>query len=683
MRVSELWLKEYLSIPHNMHDVGEKLTNAGLEVDSVETMTDPSQSILTLKIPPNRGDCLSMEGIVREIALLNQQSFKETPIALIKPSTDTIMRVEIKSPELCPRYVGRVVTNIDPNIETPKWMKDRLEWAGIRSISLIVDISNYVMLELGQPLHAFDLAKIEDFIQVRLAKPQEKLTLLDEKEITLDLETLIIADKKGPLAIAGVMGGLDSGVTNHTTDIFIESAYFNPVSVRLSAKRFGLMTDASYRFERGVDPELQIRAIERMTSLLLECSKAKAGPILEVKTDNLIPKNPSIALRLKRIQSILGTEVSVSKLKDLLQRAHLNVETKSSELTSELVVTAPSFRHDIQLEIDVIEEIARVLGFDEIPSAIPVSPFRYIDMPEGKIPKERLKQILVDRGYSETINYSFITPKWQEWLQVAESVLLKNPLSLEMSMMRMSLLPGLLQVVQHNQRRQFLRNRIFEMGNCFLQEKSQRIEKMLLSGVCTGTRFKEQWGGDNRPLDFYDIKQDVQALLKETKFADAFEFKPEKHAVLHPGQSATILYRDQKIGILGALHPQLLKQLDLLEPVYVFEIDWSALSESQPATFSSLSKFPAIRRDIAILVGTDVFASALKSAIVKCAGEWLQDVSIFDVYQGKGIEPGKKSIALGLVLQHPSRTLVDSEVNELVQKVLSMLSTEFKATLRE
>lgn len=680
MRVSELWLKKYLSLPHSIAAIGEQLTNAGLEVDGIEKSADQKQDILTLKIPPNRGDCLSMEGIVREIALLNQQSFHEAPIALIKPDIHDVMGVKVESPVLCPRYVGRIISDIKPNTKTPEWIKERLEWAGLRSISLIVDLTNYVMLEMGQPLHAFDLAKIQGHIEVRLAKPAETLVLLDEKEITLDPETLVIADINGPLAIAGVMGGLESGVTEASYSVFIESAYFNPVSVRLSAKRFGLMTDASYRFERGIDPELQIRAIERMTSLLLECSSnAKAGPIIEVKSDSHLPKNPEISLRLKRIESILGKQHDAKIVQDILQRAHLTVEQNESNF----LVTAPSFRHDIQLEIDVIEEIARIIGFTEIPSLIPISPFQYIAIPEKKIPKERLKQILVDRGYSETINYSFIAPKWQNLLQVPESIVLKNPLSIEMSMMRMSLLPGLLQAVQHNQRRQLLRNRFFEMGNVFLKEKGERVEKTFLSGISTGSRFKEQWGSITTATDFYDIKQDVEALLSLTKRADMFQFVPANHPTLHPGQSASIIYNDRELGIIGALHPQLLKTLDLLEPVFVFELEWSLFSERALSTFQPLSKFPAIRRDIAVLVDTAVFASTLKSAIVKCAGEWLQDVSIFDVYQGKGIELGKKSIALGLVLQHPSRTLIDTEVAALVEQVLTMLSTEFKATLRE
>lgn len=680
MKVSELWLKTFIDTPLSISELGEQLTNAGIEVDGLDYPEGYKQGVLTLKIPANRGDCLHMEGVARELSLLLNKPYHQIKhTKILSNQTVETFPIKIANAELCPRYFARVIKNIKPDVASPVWLTEKLELAGIRSISAVVDILNYVMIELGQPLHAFDLTKLNSEIQVRNASIGESITLLDNRTVTLEPATLVIADKTAVQAIAGVMGGLNSSVTDTTEHLLIESAYFNPIAIRLASQRYGLRTDSSHRFERGIDPELQERALDRVTELLQEIVGGEAGVIFEQKNEAFLPKNPEITLRKSRILTLLGTCPADNILVDILQRANMSVRV----MPEGFIVSAPGYRHDIALEVDLIEEIARVYGFEKFKAEKISAPIEFSSTPEAKLSLSKLKQTALERGYSEAITYSFVDPKMIEILEPLQKPhLLANPISGDMAAMRPNLWVGLLQAVQHNQRRQQMRVRLFELGKSFIEVAGQIEEHLVLAGVCAGPLYKEQWGIAARLHDFYDIKGDVEALLVGLDKNQPIQFESVEHPALHPGKAAKI-WRDGKIiGFLGALHPRITKAIDVSDPIFVFELNLTDIDTKLP-TFRDLSKFPAIRRDIAVVVPLEIFAEEIKSAIVKCVGPVLRDVILFDVYQGPGIEPGKKSIALGLILQHPSRTLVEEEISDKIKEVVLMLSKQFKAILRE
>jgi len=688
MKVSELWLRSFIDPKESISVLADQLTNAGIEVDNLqwhEAKGKSPQAILTLKVPPNRGDCLSMEGVARELSLLTDIPYKPIAISQLPTQMKESFVIRLESPELCPRYRGCIIQKVNSQTKSPDWLIERLELADLRSVSVIVDILNYVMLELGQPLHAFDLAKLDSEIIVRKSKQGEKLKLLDGQTIELDSETLIIADKTKPQALAGVMGGEASSVTEKTTDLFLESAYFDPIAIRKAAKRYGLRTDSSFRFERGVDPEMQGHALFRAQQLIVEITSGIPAGSFEEKDIQTLPMNPSVLLRKERVSQVLGLSLSSDEIVKILQRSHMKIES----IKEGFKVYPPSFRQDIHLEVDLIEEIARIYGFNKLSTSKLPGQLGSYAMPETLVSASHLKEVLINRGFSEVITYSFIDPKLSNvFFPGNHPLLLKNPISAELAAMRVSLLPGLVQALQYNQRRQLLRSRFFELGLCFLEEKSKITEKQILAAVCSGSVYAEQWGESSRSIDFYDIKKELEALLSLAK-GQTFIFEKAEHPALHPGQTANIIRQSEKsespqlVGIIGALHPRILRELELEGPIFVFELDLAKIGDAKKPEFHALSKFPAIRRDIAILVDNKVFAEDLRSAIVKCVGELLQGISLFDVYQGKGIEPGKKSVALGLILQHPSRTLVESEVNDLMKQVVLMLSKQFHAILRE
>jgi len=716
MKVSEPWLNTLIDLSISTEVLASQLTNAGIEVDSIEKFPGASEyAVLTLKIPANRGDCLSMEGVAREVAVLNVLPFSGIEIVPTVPNIQDTFPIQVEAKEACPRYVARIIQNINPNVETPGWMLKRLEEAGLRSVSAIVDIGNYVMLELGQPLHAFDWSKIIEGIQIRFAKPGETIITLESKNIELDPQTLIIADKQKPLAIAGIIGGLESAVNHTTRTILLESAYFEPNQLRSSAKRLKIRTESSLRFERGMDPNLQVRALERATQLLLEIVGGNAGPMMEQVDALHLPQSPKILLRLAKVKDILGI-CPVEEIQDILTRLGMKLSSTSTGTGFEVI--PPSFRVDILREVDLIEEIARIYGYDRIPKSNPLVGFEFIPIPEAKLEENRLKQTLVDRGYYETITYSFLSAEYMNQILPSQPALaLANPISEELAVMRTSLWPGLLKAVQYNQRRSQIRLKLFETGLCFIEQERKTLEngfksgflgkkskdefslenssrnslsvedKSLLqigriAGVSVGTPAPEQWGIKAQGLDFYDMKNDVEALLALTRRSD-FSFEVAEHEALHPGQCARIMLANEELGYIGALHPRLLKELELQGPLFLFEMDLSLLSQSLVPSFQDVSKFPMIRRDIAMIVDKMVLAAELKSAIVHYVGSLARDVVVFDVYQGKGIEPGRKSVAIGLTLQHPSRTFVESEVNDLMQGVILELTNKFQATLRE
>ncbi len=682
MKVSEPWLRSMIGTSLPLPALAEQLNNAGIEVDSIETVPNqPGLRVLALKVPPNRGDCLSMQGIVRELSALNNLPFKAIEPAVARSNISDKVSVKIDLPISCPRYVGRIIKGINLASTTPDWMRDRLEAADIRCISPIVDITNYVMLELGQPMHAFDLSKIDAEITVRYAKPKERIITLDKKDIILDTKTLVIADKLKVLAIAGVIGGEVSSVQANTQDIFLESAYFNPVDVRRAAKHYGLRTDSSFRFERGVDPELQIKAMERASQFILEILGGQLGPLIISEDKNALPKPSQITLRTPKIKRILGVLPSAEVIKKILNSLGMKV----TQLQENFLVDIPSFRSDLALEVDLIEEIARVYGYHHIPSEMPHTTFPLPLMPEAHIIDARVKTLLVDRGYHEAITYSFVKPALQQlFVPTLKTLDLLNPISEDLSVMRSSLWPGLVQSLQYNALRQQPRLRLFEMGVCFLTDaKGLLQEKNRLAGMCMGAVVQEQWGSKTQANDFYDVKADIEALLGLTGRASKLECSAATHPALHPGQSAALFLEGNNIGYLGALHPMIIKTLDLPGPIIAFEINMDIFRQAILPKYQVLSKYPAIRRDIALLVDKEQSFASLQKSIVDLKVPLLREVFVFDVYQGKGMAEGKKSIALGLVFQDPGRTLVETDIHTAVEEILLKLKEQCHATLRE
>jgi phenylalanyl-tRNA synthetase beta chain len=595
---------------------------------------------------------------------------------------DDAFPVELKSPADCPRYLGRVVRGIDPTAESPVWMRERLRRAGVRPLSVAVDITNYVMLELGQPMHAFDLARLDGGIRVRRARPGESVELLNGDTVELDGETLVIADHREPVAMAGIMGGEQSAVTEETRDVMLEAAFFSPLCIAGRARSYGLHTDSSHRFERGVDPELPRVAMERATRLLVDIAGGRPGPITEAVDERELPSAASVALRPARVTRLLGVELPVDEVRGILRRLGMTVDGGADDPSWR--ITVPAYRFDISREVDLIEEIARVWGYDEIPTKRTPAPLAMGERPEERLPVRRLRSALVDRGYQEAISYSFVAPELQRLLDPDHKPLpLANPISADLSVMRTSLWPGLIKALLHNLNRQHDRVRLFEVGLRFRGELGSLDQRPVIAGAACGTANPEQWGEPSRRMDFFDAKGDVEALLELSGASREFRFVVETHPALHPGQSARIYRGDQAVGWLGAVHPAAQRELELSGPTFVFELDLEAVQTAVVPAFEELSRFPSIRRDLAIIVDESTTADAVKKAIRDSAGELLREVVLFDVYRGKGIPDGRKSLAMGLILQDSSRTLTDEDVEESVARVVGRLQQDLDAGLRE
>jgi len=649
---------------------------AGTDVRELLSLDD---TVLEVDLTPNRADCLSIAGIARETALLTNRELCEPVIEPVAAGHQDALPVEIRAGGACPRYAGRVIKGVDPQAETPLWMKERLRRSGIRPISPLVDVTNYVLIELGQPMHAFDLGKLAGGIVVRMADAGETLTLLDGQEVELADDVLVIADHEKVQAMAGVMGGEASAVSDATTDIFLESAFFAPEAIAGRARRFGLHTDSSHRFERGVDPALQVRAIERASALILEICGGQAGPLTDIEAEGCDWGKGAIDLRAARIERLLGVRIAEAEVEGMLQRLGCHV----SRTEEGWAVVPPSYRFDLAIEADLIEEVARVHGYDNLPSrAHPFAPAIQKE-PEAEVAVDRMRDLLVDRGYQEAITFSFVDPAVEALFSPgSEPLKLANPISSELAVMRSTLWSGLVKAVQHNLNRQQDRVRLFETGLSFVGQGEALVQTRQIAGIACGDVIPEQWGERARKLDFFDIKGDVEALLELAHLNERVEYRAESHPALHPGQSARILLDGQPIGWIGALHPGLEKTLDLDRRVFVFEIELQAISEGCVAKFEQLSKFPAIRRDIAVLVDENVQASALEKAVKACDIAELREFHVFDVYTGQGVASGRKSLALGLILQDLSRTLTDDEVESIVNAVVTRLGEDVGAELR-
>lgn len=642
---------------------------------------DLEDASIEVDLTPNRGDCLSLAGLAREVGALYDAPVTRPVVPAVAAVHDEVRSVEVLAPAACPRYLGRVIRNVDLSKPTPLWMIERLRRADVRSIDAAVDITNYVMLELGQPLHAFDLAEINGGIRVRMAEEGEKLVLLDGQEVSLRSDTLVIADHTRALAIAGVMGGEHSGVSATTRDVFLESAFFDQIAVAGKARSYGLHTDASHRYERGVDWQLAREAMERATGLLLEITGGEAGPIIETVSEQHLPSIAPITLRSQRITQMLGMEMDSAQVERLLSGLGLGITADGAD---QWRVEVPSHRFDISLEVDLIEELARLYGYNRLPVRYPQARLAPQAKAEARSDLPELRRLLVARGYQEAITYSFIDPRQFELFNPGvEPLLLANPISNDMAAMRSSLWPGLVKALQHNLNRQQDRVRLFESGLRFVGQLEGLKQEPMLSGVVCGSRLPEGWAQGRDTIDFFDVKADVEAVLGFAGALDSFTFAPGKHPALHPGQTARIEREGREVGFIGAIHPELSKALGLDRPVFVFELVLAEVALGKMPKFHELSRFPEVRRDLALIAHKDVAASAVLDVIRENAGEWLTDLRLFDVYQGKGIDPDRKSLAVGLTWQHPSRTLNDDEVNSTTQNILTSLEQRLNATLRK
>jgi phenylalanyl-tRNA synthetase beta chain len=644
-------------------------------------------TIFEVNLTPNRGDCMSVAGVAREVAAARSVALHAPAIAAVRPTIDDVFPVRLQAGIACPKFAGRVIRGIRAGSKSPFWMQERLHRAGLRPISAVVDVTNYVMLELGQPMHAYDLERLDGAVIVRAAKPGETLKLLDGRTIDLASDITVIADEKTTLGLAGVMGGEDSGISDATTNVFLECAFFDPGAVAGRGRRFGLVTDASQRYERGVDPQLQERAVERATQLLLECAGGEAGPVTVARTAEGYPAPTPVRVRHERVQHVLGVKIAADVVADCLRRLGMALGTSDPQLvvhgspqSISWEVTPPSWRFDIRIEEDLIEEVARLYGFDNIPEADATGAQIMRPWTEARVRNERAADLLVDRGYQEAITYTFTDATFQSILFPGSALALKNPLSVELGVMRLSVWPGLIQAVRENQRRQQLRVRLFEVGRRFSGDGG---ETEVISGVACGSAANEQWGVDAAQIDFFDIKADVEALLTLTGAPHEFRFVAEPHSALHPGQSACIYRNDQPVGWLGALHPEAARRLDLTYPLFLFELETAAGLAVRVPEFAEISRYPAIRRDVAVIVDEAIEAGALQAAVRASAGALLKELTVLSVYRGKQFEKGKKSIALGLYLQDTSRTLTDHDADALVAQVVDHLARHLQASIRD
>lgn len=635
--------------------------------------------VIDISITPNRGDCFSIRGIAREIGVINQLTVTPPAIAAVESSILEQKQVHLAT-DGAPRYLGRAIKNVNVQAQTPDWMAHALSCSGIRTHSILVDITNYVLMELGQPMHAFDLAKIDGDIHVRQAADQEKLVLLNEQEVELNPDIMVIADNSKALAIAGIMGGLDSSVTDETRDIFLESAFFAPLAIAGRARRFGLHTDSSQRYERGVDFELPMLAMHRASELIQQYAGGEFGPISVAEKAELLPKRDPITLHQSQVDALLGYRVETDFITDALQRLGCEVTVVA---TGEWHVVPPSHRFDLAIYQDLIEEVARIHGYDNIQIALPKIDVQLAQY-QDHLELAALRQTVATLGYQEAISFSFADLKLEKQLNPNVNPLaLANPISSDLAVMRSTLLSSLIPCVQHNLNRQQSRVRFFELGLRFDYQHAASIHDLqqipTLALIAVGSRTPELWHGKVQPMDFFDLKNEVEQILAAGRLN--VSYVRSERVWLHPGQSAEILVDGQSIGYLGRLHPSLENELDL-GTTWVAEIDQKAILQSYVSNFTELSRFPSVRRDIALLISDKINVSDIQQLIKQTGGDLLDSTWLFDVYTGQGVEQGKRSLAFALLWQHPSRTLEDAEIKSGMDNIIQVLENTYQATLR-
>ncbi|HTC52451.1 MAG TPA: phenylalanine--tRNA ligase subunit beta [Steroidobacteraceae bacterium] len=638
-------------------------------------------TVLELNVTANRGDAMSIIGVAREVAALSEAALHSPAGASVGNVLSDQQSVRLEDAAACPKFVGRIIRGIDNTRPTPLWLRERLRRAGVRCISPAVDVTNYVLLELGQPMHAYDLAKVSGSIVARTAKAGEALRLLDGRDTTLDADMLVIADDAGAVGLAGIMGGERTAVSTATRDVFLEVAWFAPDSIRGRARRLGLHTDASQRFERGVDPSGQARAMERATELLIAIAGGRPGPLVITEEKARLPTRPAVTLRRERLTRLLGIAVPDGQVSNIFR----NLQMQATPRPEGWSVVPPPHRFDISIEEDLIEEVARIMGFAAIPERPALRPQRFLPLPEASAPERALLEALVARGYHETISFAFVDPALQALLfPETETLALANAIASDLSVMRVSLWPGLVRAALENQRRQQDRIRLFEHGARFAVKGGKVTEVDSLAGIALGKRLPEQWGsGEARESeDFYDVKADLQSLLAATGAAVEFSFEAAALSCLHPGRSARVLRAGSPVGWIGELHPRLVRELGFNHVPVLFEVDVVALRVILPRG-SEISRFPQVRRDLAVVLPEKVTFSALRERVILSGSSSLRNLRIFDVYRGAGIEEGRKSVALGLIFQDISRTLTDDEVERAVAAVVADLRENLDARIRE
>jgi phenylalanyl-tRNA synthetase beta chain len=640
----------------------------------VREYLDLDDTVLTLKLTPNRGDCLSMFGIARDLAALTGRAHALPEAAVVSPAIGEAREVRISDPAACGAYFGRVIRGLDPRARTPGWMTRRLERAGLRPRSPLVDITNYVMLERGQPLHAFDHAKLEGAVDVRMARPGEEIKLLTEQWAEYIPNLLLITDASGPVALGGVMGGFDSMVTEATTEVFFEAAWFAPEAIQGRAKALQLASDAAYRFERGVDFAGTRAALERATELTLALCGGEAGPVSEAH--GALPARKALRVRPGRVRALLGYEVADDVMAEALRRLHCKVARDGHDI----VATPPSWRFDLALEEDLVEEVARVHGYEHVPAEAPRSSLPMLPSAEGSRTRFDLKRACAALGYQEVINYSFVSSQWEaDFAGNATAVRLANPIASTMDVMRSTLVGGLVAAVRSNLNRDEERVRLFEVGRCFLGEGPEAHEQPeRLAGITYGSRLPEQWADKTPAADFYDAKGDLEAIAAPVRL----EFRPGSHPAFHPGRCARVWAGDREVGVVGELHPGLQLKYELALAPVAFEIDCDVLLAGRAPRFEGVSRLPTVRRDLAVVVDERLAAGAILEAVRGAVPACVREVEIFDQYRGKGVESGRKSLAFRIVMQDTARTLTDAEVEEIVGSVRHLLTEKFQATPR-
>ena len=643
---------------------------------------DLNDNLLTLKLTPNRADCLSIVGIARDVAAITGAPLIGTALQANLAESGVKKALKVTATEACPAYYGRVIEGVNPHATTPDWMIRNLERSGIRSISAIVDISNYVLLEFGQPMHAFDLAKVVGDVQVRFAQANEEIKLLNDTQIKLKPDDLVIADNNGAIALAGIMGGEPTSVTDSTTDIFLESAFFTPDTIAGKARRLGLSTDSSFRFERGVDFGNTKNALERATGLILQLCGGKAGAITEVV--GTLPARNVVNLRYSRLLSVLGIDITKEAVRGLLNRlaivGHLQkpIGFHFVENGDVFAVTPPSYRFDITREEDLIEEIARLHGYDKIPAIAPQAAVNMLPAPEAALNLAWVRDVLVNQGYQEIITYSFVDENWEcDLLGNANPIKVKNPIASNMSVMRSGLWGGLLDVLTYNLNRKQERAMLFEIGASYHQDKQTYSEQTRVAGLFYGAFQPEQWASEAKEVDFYDVKAHVDALTHNQA-----EYRAQENVTLHPGQSARVYLHGKPIGWIGKLHPKWQQHYGLAKSTILFELNAADILQTPVTKFADVSKFLPVRRDIAVIVDVDLPAQDIINAAKQANIALLQDMQLFDVYQGKGIAENKKSLAFLILMQDTNKTLLDTEAEATMAELLKLLQNKFGAMLR-
>ncbi len=647
---------------------------------SMVAYLDLPDTILDVKLTPNRGDCLSVAGLARELSAINRMHMRSPRIAAVRARSKARLPVVLKATDGCPIYAGRVIKDLRIGSTSPIWLTERLRRAGLRPIHPVIDVTNYVMLELGQPLHAFDLRKLQGGIVVRWAREGESLSLLDGRAISLTKDVLVISDHKKAKALAGIMGGEDSAVADDTVNIFIESAFFPPQAIAGRARRYGLSSEAAHRFERGVDPTLPRRALERATALLLAISGGIPGRVTEARDTRAIPKPHGLILRRERLVGILGLSIPDREVASILKR--LGMRLKKVALGWQVV--PPSYRFDISREEDLIEEVGRIHGFEKIPITPLTAAIQPGEAGEQYVGASELRQGLLQRGYTEVITYNFTAPTLDDALAGADAgagVELRNPISADKSRLRRSLWPGLIDALRFNLNRQQDRARLFEYGRKYSLQGNDIKEEYCIAGLTYGRVEPEQWAIPKRSVTFEEVKSDVEALFSGK--ASQPNFIRAQHPALHPGRTAAIRVDKQCVGWLGELHPELVKKLDLPEPAIVFEVDYQAVSRQHLPVFKPISRYPVIRRDIAVVVPENVSAALVVACVNEKSNDLIKEVRIFDIYRGSGIDSGRKSIALGLILQDSSRTLTDEAADAIMSQLVERLHHKLGATIRD